>query len=367
VAFVTGHEDPGKKDSAVDWENLAGGTGTLVILMGVANLAKIVGMLKAGGRPAETPVAVIRTGTTPEQKTIVGTLEDIVECAEKAGITAPAVIVVGHVVGLREELEWFEKRPLFGKRVIVTRARMQAGDFVRSLGLLGACCIEFPTIEVVDPETWSGVDRAIQDLESYQWLLSTSANGVESFVKRLEVLGRDIRDLKGLKIGAIGPKTAEAWHRLGIRPDLIPTEYRAEAVAAAFSGMKSKGVRILLPRAARAREVLPEQLRGMGFQVDVVPVYRTVKPDYDTDHIRDILEKGVVDMVTFTSSSTVTNFFDMFEGKKEELQEWMSGVAVACIGPVTAETAKGKGLSVSVIPREYTIESLTQSIVEYFS
>lgn len=367
VAFVTGHEDPEKKETAVDWKNLAEGTGTLVILMGVANLPKIVEELSAGGRYAETPVAVIRTGTTPDQKTVVGTLGDIVERADKAGITAPAVIVVGGVVGLREELEWFEKRPLFGKRIIVTRAGVQASDFVRAMSLLGADCIEFPTIKVVDPENWSIADRAIEDLAGYRWLLSTSVNGVEFFVKRLEALGKDIRDLKGLKIGAIGPKTAEAWQKLGIQPDFIPREYRAEAVAASFRGMDSTGIRILIPRAARAREVLPEALTGMGFQVDVVPVYRTVKPDYDTDHVRILLEKGAVDMVTFTSSSTVTNFFEMFEGKIEELRKWMSRVVVACIGPVTAETARKKGLSVDVIPHEYTIESLTESIVEYFS
>jgi uroporphyrinogen III methyltransferase/synthase len=367
VAFVTGHEDPEKKDSVVDWDKLAKGAGTLVILMGVRNLPQIVQELMAGGRPAGTRVAVIRTGTTPEQKTVVGTLGDIVELADKSNITSPAIIVVGDVVGLREELEWFEKRPLFGKRVVVTRARVQASSFVKALSRLGADCIEFPTIEVVDPESWSKADRAIKDLGSYQWLLFTSSNGVKYFVKRLEALGKDVRDLKGLKIGAIGPKTAEAWHRLGIRPDLIPTEYRAEAVAACFREMESKGIRILLPRAARAREVLPEELNGMGFQVDVVPVYRTIKPDYDTDRVRGMLEKGAVDMVTFTSSSTVTNFFEMFEEKTRDLKKWMSRVIVACIGPVTAETARKKGLSVGLIPREYTIESLTESIVEYFT
>jgi len=367
VAFVTGHEDPKKKDSAVDWDKLARGAGTLVILMGVANLPQIVQELIAGGRPAETRVAVIRTGTTPEQKTVVGTLEDIVERADKDNITSPAVIVVGDVVGLREELEWFEKRPLFGRRIIVTRARAQASDFIQNLGSLGADCIEFPTIEIVAPESWDEADKAIENLASYHWLLFTSSNGVNCFVKRLETLGRDIRDLKGLKIGAIGPKTAEAWHRLGIRPDLIPAEYRAEAVAECFRVMKSKGMRILLPRAAKAREILPDELNKMGFHVDVVPVYQNVKPDYDTDWVGDVLERGVVDMVTFTSSSTVTNFFEMFEDKKTDLHKWMSRVAVACIGPVTAETAREKGLSVDLTPPEYTIEALTESIVEYFT
>lgn len=367
VAFVTGHEDPGKKESAVDWDKLAEGAGTLVILMGVGNLPQIVQELMKCGRPASTPVAVIRTGTTPQQKTVVGTLEGIVELADKSNISSPAIIVVGDVVGLRDELEWFEKRPLFGKRIVVTRARVQASDFVKALSTLGADCVEFPTIEVVAPESWNELDKAIENLASYHWLLFTSSNGVKFFVNRLEALGKDVRNLKGLKIGAIGPKTAEAWHRLGIRPDLIPKEYRAEAVAECFREMKSEGIRILLPRAARARDVLPEQLNGMGFQVDVVPVYRTIKPDYDTDRVKDMLEKGAVDMVTFTSSSTVTNFFEMFEDKTRDLNKWMSSVTVACIGPITAETARNKGLSVALIPREYTIESLTESIVEYFT
>ncbi len=367
VAFITGHEDPGKKNSAIAWDKLGTGAGTLVILMGVENLPQIVQELMAHGRPAGTPVAVIRSGTTPEQKTVVGTLGDIVDLANKSNITPPAIIVVGDVVHLRDELEWFEKRPLFGKHIVVTRAREQASSFLNDLNQLGADCIEFPTIKVVTPESWDALDRAIEALDSYQWLLFTSKNGVKYFLKRLGALGKDIRDLKGLRIAAIGPKTAEAWHRLGIKPDLIPDEYRAEAVAACFREKESKGIRILLPRAAKAREVLPEELDKMGFHVDVVPAYRTIRPDYDTGRVREMLEKGAVDMVTFTSSSTVTNFFEMFEADSSNLQKWMARVAVACIGPITAETARKKGLSVGLIPREYTIESLTESIVEYFS
>jgi uroporphyrinogen III methyltransferase/synthase len=356
VAFITGHEDPGKKNSAIAWDKLGTGVGTLVIVMGVGNLPQI-----------GTPVAVIRTGTTPEQKTVVGTLGDIVDLANKSNITPPAIIVVGDVVHLRDELEWFEKRPLFGKHIVVTRAREQASSFLNDLNQLGADCIEFPTIKVVTPESWDALDRAIEALDSYQWLLFTSKNGVKYFLKRLGALGKDIRDLKGLRIAAIGPKTAEAWHRLGIKPDLVPDEYRAEAMAACFGEKESKGIRILLPRAAKAREVLPEELEKMGFHVDVVPAYRTIRPDYDTGRVREMLEKGAVDMVTFTSSSTVTNFIEMFEADSSNLQKWMARVAVACIGPITAETARKKGLSVGLIPREYTIESLTESIVEYFS
>lgn len=367
VAFITGHEDPGKKDSAIAWDKLGTGAGTLVILMGVGNLPQIVQELMVHGRSATTPVAVIRRGTTPEQRTVVGTLGDIVGLANKSNITPPAIIVVGDVVHLRDELEWFEKRPLFGKRIVVTRAREQASSFINNLNQLGADCIEFPTIEIVDPESWDALDRAIEVLDSYQWLLFTSKNGVKYFLKRLDALGKDIRDLKGLRIAVIGPKTAEAWHRLGIKPDLIPDEYRAEAVAACFREKESKGIRILLPRAAKAREVLPEELNKMGFYVDVVPAYRTIRSDYDTDRVREMLEKGAIDMVTFTSSSTVTNFIEMFESDSRNLQKWMARVAVACIGPITAETAEENGFTINLVPPEYTIESLTESIIEYFA
>ena len=192
-------------------------------------------------------------------------------------------------------------------------------------------------------------------------------NGVKYFFTRLERLGRDVRDLKGIKIGAIGPKTAEAVHRKGIRSDLVPDEYRAEAVVECFKKWETKGVRILLPRAALAREILPEELEKMGATVDVVTAYRTVTPDHDTGRVREMLEKGEIAMVTFTSSSTVTNFVEMFGPDGPQLQKWMETVAVACIGPITEKTAREKGFSVKVTPPGYTIESLTDAIVQYFS
>jgi uroporphyrinogen III methyltransferase/synthase len=250
---------------------------------------------------------------------------------------------------------------------VVTRAREQASEFLQALALLGAECIEFPTIEVIPPDDWGPLDRAIETLENYQWLLFTSVNGVKYFLKRLEALGKDIRDLKGLKIGAIGPKTAEIWHDLGIKPDVMPDEYRAEALVELFKEYEIKGTRILLPRAARARELLPEELRKMGAEVDVIPAYHTVKPDHDRDRVKEMLENGGIDMVTFTSSSTVSNFVEMFKDDMRTLKEWIKGVALACIGPVTAKTAQDNGLSVDLVPPEYTIESLTGSIIRYFA
>ena len=368
VTFVTGHESLLKEESDIAWDKLATGAGTLVFLMGVGNLAQITESLVKYGRSADTPVAVIRRGTVAEQKTLTGTLKNIARLAQESNMKPPAIIVVGEVVRLRKELNWFEKRPLFGKRIVVTRAREQASGFLAELMRLGAECIEFPTIKVGPPQSWDELDQAINALESYQWLLFTSVNGVRYFLKRLETLGKDVRDLKGLKIGAIGPKTAEIWNRFGIKPDLMPSEYRAEAVVECFRELgEIEGLRILLPRAARAREVLPEELNRMGAIVHVVTAYETIKPDHDTRQIKEGLEQGSIDMVTFTSSSTVENFVDMFPGDREDLQQWMSRTALACIGPITAETARKKGFSVDLVPSEYTIEAFTESIAEYFS
>jgi uroporphyrinogen III methyltransferase/synthase len=366
VAFITGHEDPTKAGSDIAWDKLAGATGTLVFLMGVGNLPRIAENLIKNGRSPETPVAVIRRGTVPEQRTIIGKLENIAQAAEENVIKPPAIIVVGEVVVLREDLEWFEKRPLFGKRIVVTRAREQASEFLKQLAGLGAECIEFPTIEVAPPLSWNALDLSISELEGYQWLLFTSVNGVKYFLARLKKLGKDVRDLKGSKIGAIGPKTAQAWQDIGITPDLMPDEYRAEAVVTCFEKLETKGMRILLPRAEKAREILPEALRKMGAEVDVIPAYRTVRPENDTEKIRDMLASGKIDMVTFTSSSTVTNFVEMFEEDAQDLKKWMAGVTVASIGPITAKTAEEYGFASNVVPPRYTIESLTESIVHFF-
>ncbi len=367
VAFVTGHEDPLKEGSNIQWDKLSTGVGTIVFLMGVGNLKKIAENLMRHGRSPKTPVAVIRRGTVAEQETITGNLKNIAERVNTAGFRPPAIIVVGDVVGLRDELNWFETKPLFGKRIVVTRAREQASGFLQKLSSLGAECIQFPTIEIIPPDSWKPLDTAILSLESYQWLLFTSVNGVKYFLQRLHFSGRDVRDLKGIKIGAIGPKTADQWRQLGIIPDLIPDEYRAEAVVEAFKKWDTEGVRILIPRAARAREILPEQLRKMGARVDVVDAYKTISPKGDTAGIRDMLEKGTLHMVTFTSSSTVTNFVNMFGSEKQRLTDvWMKRVKVACIGPITADTARDRGFSVDLMPSDYTIEALTQAITNFY-
>jgi uroporphyrinogen III methyltransferase / synthase len=367
VAFVTGHEDPSKETSNIAWDKIATGIGTLVFLMGVGNLSKIAASLMEHGRSPDTPVAVIRAGTVAGQRTVTGSLGNIAEAAQKEKIKPPAIIVVGDVVSLRKDLNWFEQRPLFGKRIVVTRAREQASDFAALLSELGAECVEFPTIEVISPPSWKELDRAIQNLETYQWLVFTSVNGVKYFFDRLEHAGQDARSLKGIRVAAIGPKTADAIRAEGVNPDLVPEEYRAEAVVEAFGKQGVKGLRILLPRAAEAREVLPQELERMGAEVEVVEAYRTAKPEGSRGEIKAMLEKGEIHMVTFTSSSTVNNFMDMFKEESDRLLQWMDKVAVACIGPVTATTAKERGLFVRITPSEYTIEALAKAIVDHFA
>jgi len=365
VAFITGHEMAGKESSAIHWDRLATGVGTLVFLMGVKNLAHIASQLVAHGRAEETPAAVIRWGTTAEQQTVTGTLGNIGRIVEVAGIKPPAIIVVGEVVGLRQQLNWFEDRPLFGKKVVVTRAREQASDFRLLLEEKGAQCLEFPTIEVVPPTDWAPLDRAINRLKDYDWVVFTSVNGVRFFFHRLEQQGEDVRALRGLRIGAIGPKTAAAVAERGLQLDLVPSEYRAEAVIDALGREEVRGKKFLLPRAAKAREILPEKLNEMGARVDVVSAYETIRPPGKGEEVRRLLQKGDIACVTFTSSSTVENFAAMFPD--EDLVSLVGHATVACIGPITAETAHRHHLEVKVMPAEYTIEALADEIVEHFS
>jgi len=367
VAFITGNEDPAKEQSNIDWAKISTGIGTLVFLMGIGNIEAIAAELIKHGRSPDTPAAVIHRGTVSAQKSIEAKLSNIAAVAKKENIKPPGIIVVGDVVRLRHELNWFEKRPLFGKKIIVTRAREQASQFLAGLTELGAECIEFPTIKVVPPLSWEEMDKAIQNLEDYRWLIFTSVNGVDYFFRRLYELGMDVRSIRDAKVAAIGPKTAEAVKGHGINPDLVPDEYRAESVIEAFKGHDLQRVNILLPRAQEAREILPEELRKMGARVDVVEAYRTIMPEEDAHKLTAMLENGEIDMATFTSSSTVLNFLSMFRDKRLNLLQWMEKVAVACIGPITAKTAEDNGIKVTLSPEEYTMDALTTAIVEYYS
>ncbi len=363
LAFVTGHEDPTKESSSIDWAALAKGIGTLVFFMGVKNLPKIVDRLLQHGRPADTPVALVRWGTTPRHRTVTGTLGDIVQRATDAGMKAPAIIVVGRVVELRDTLQWFERRPLLGKRIAVTRARAQASELVQRLTQLGADCFPCPTIEVVPPDDWAPLDAAIGRIAQYQWLVFTSVNAVACFFERLYLRGLDARALGSLKTASIGPSTAAALKRHGIHTDVLPETYQAEAVVAAFARRKVAGCKVLLPRAKEARAILPRELTRMGAQVDEIVAYQTVQAVADQAELIARLQAGRIDMVTFTSSSTVTNFTKLMSGQSGDL---LQGVKVASIGPITADTARELGIESDIVAREFTIDGLCRAILEYY-
>ncbi|MFH0809486.1 MAG: uroporphyrinogen-III C-methyltransferase [Pseudomonadota bacterium] len=364
AGFVTGHEDPTKPDSGIDWNNLARGVGTLVFLMGAKNLNKICARLMEGGRGPQTPVAIVEWGTTSHQKTTVGTLSTITEVARRNHVAAPAVIIVGEVVELRAQLDWFESKPLFAKTIVVTRAREQASSFVERLEDLGANCLEVPTIEVVPPLSWDALDGAIKNLRGYDWVIFTSANAVDYFLERLKPCGTDIRALAGTQICCIGPSTAERLQRLMIEVEFVPEKFRAEGLVEELLARGVQGKRVLIPRAQEAREILPIKLREAGALVDVVTTYRTIRPETPRDALAALFERGGVNLITFTSSSTVKNFAEIFGGR---LPQIMKSVTTACIGPITADTAAKLGLPCDIMPEEYTIPALVEAIVDYFS
>ena len=362
VAILAGHEDPSKGDS--EWAKLTTGVDTLVFLMAVANLPTIVRRLIESGRRADTPCAVIRWGTTGEQVTLTGTLQTIGDAVSRAGLTAPAIMVVGQVVALRDRLNWFETKPLFGLGILVTRARAQAAVLTRKLEEAGARVIECPVIQIQEPDHWAPCDQAVQRLPDFQWIVLTSGNGVRAFLGRLRRLGHDVRALAGARVAAIGPETGEECRRGGLDPDLIPGEYRAEGLLDALRPHVTAGTEVLIARAAEARDVLPKSLEAMGARVTVVPVYRTVPSKEGAELAREALGQRLVDVVTFTSSSTVRNFMALLDAR--DRNELFGGVTVASIGPVTAATVEEYGLQVAIVASAYTIPGLVEAIVRYY-
>ncbi len=368
VAFVTGHEDPNKKQSNIAWDKLATGAGTIVIYMGIKNLPIITQKLIENGRAPDTPVAVVRWASTPKQHSVEGTLDTITDVVKDAGIKPPALIIVGEVVKLREKIDWFEKRSLFGKRIVVTRTREQASDLVAGLEEAGASCLEYSTINIEPVDSYEILDDELERLNEYHWVLFTSINGVSYFFKRLYEKGMDARDLKGPSIAVVGKATADILFEHGIQADLMPSTFTGDGLAETLLDKGVEGRNILIPRAVRAREILPETLRGAGAQVTVAPVYQNVPPQDKKDELRQELESGNVDMVTFTSSSTARNFLTMIDAQsEEELARLMADVKIAVIGPITGKTVVDSGLSVDVQPGEYTIPGLIRAINDYYS
>jgi uroporphyrinogen III methyltransferase/synthase len=364
VTFVTGHESPGKEVSGIDWQSLSRGNGTLVFYMGMKNLPQIAENLITHGRSPETPVALIRWGTRPEQEVLVGTLADIGERARKAAFKAPAITVVGDVVRLRESLRWFDTRPLFGTGVLVTRATDQAGVFSRLLQGYGARVYECPTIAVRPPDTFAGLDEAIGALADFHWVIFTSVNGVDAFFERLHHQGLDSRALGQCRVAVVGPKTGESLSQFGIRPDLVPSGYHAEGIVEAFGKLDIGGKRALYLRGDRARDVIAPGLTQLGMEVAAPVAYRTVTPDSLPREAVEALEEKRVHCVSFTSSSAVGNLASLVG--ENRLLYLLDGVAVASIGPVTSGACRELGLRVDMEPVESTIEALTEEIVRYF-
>jgi uroporphyrinogen III methyltransferase/synthase len=346
VTFVTGHDA-----AAIDWSKV-GQTETLVIFMGIHFIRQITSEIMKYGRSGETPAMCVRWGTRPDQQTIVGTLATIADQIESSDMRPPATVILGEVVQLHDKLTWFERLPLFNRRICVTRAREQALELSEKLRALGADVIEFPVIEIRPPADTAPLDTAIENLAGYDWLIFTSVNGVRYFMERLDASAWDLRLLRA-RICAIGPTTRRAVEALHLKVDLMPAEYVAEGLIDALgnTGFSLFDKKILIPRAAVARDVIPVELRRLGASVDVVEAYRNVIPTPTAKIPKP-------DWITFTSSSTVKNYIEIAG------RESLDGVRVASIGPVTSETARSLGLTVDAEARPYTIDGLVAALVE---
>jgi uroporphyrinogen III methyltransferase/synthase len=360
LAIITGHEKPGKKNSSINWKGISTGIGTLVFLMGVENLDYIVSRLMENGRPADTPVALIRWGTLSKQEVLTGTLDNIVQRVKDENFQPPAVIVVGEVVALRDKLIWLEKKPLWGKRIVVTRSRAQASELVQKIRELGGTPLEFPTISIQKAADLKPLETAWQEITKYHWIIFTSVKAVEIFFEQMDLMGIDIRELKGINIAAIGPATGQKLQVRGLRVKAMPGEYRAEGILDVLKGMVLKGQRVLLPRAQGARKILPETLRERGLEVDEIPLYQAVLSSGNNPQLLEEIKTGKIDYLTFTSSSTVSNFVEMM-GRDMPVN---SSVKIACIGPITAGKARELGFKVDIIAGQYTIDGLLQAIIQ---
>ncbi|MFO7557493.1 MAG: uroporphyrinogen-III C-methyltransferase [Desulfobacterales bacterium] len=365
LAFVTGHEAPDKEKSNINWDALAKGIGTIVFLMGVKNLFHIVKELIDHGKPPETRVALVRWGTTANQITVTGTLDTIVEKVKTAGLKPPAVIVVGDVISLRDSIKWFENRPLMGKKIVVTRAGEQASELVKRLSDQGADCLEYPMIKIIPADDFSPLDRAIENIASYNYLVFTSVNGVDFFFERLFEKGKDARCLGHVRTATVGSVTSERLKRFGVNSDIVPASYRAESIIEAFRKERVDGKRILLPKARDARPLLPVELTKLGARVDEIIVYHASPVSDNADALLENLENRSIDLITFTSSSTVKNFKSLLP--EEKFEELTKDVAFASIGPVTTDTAEQLGFNVQITAEEYTVAGLCDAILNFFN
>jgi len=368
VTFVRGHEDEGRSRSSVDWSAIAQLEGTVVCYAGPRQLPEILHSLASHGRAAEA-AALVYDGTLPTQQTIPGTVEELAERLRRNPDARPAVLVVGRVVALRDHLRWFDARPLFGKRVLVTRPREQAGELVERLEATGAEPIEAPMIRIVPPEDYGPLDAACAQASTFDWIVFASGNAVDAFMDRLLAGEGDLRALGRVKLCVVGAATGDKLTRYGLKPDLVPAEYRADALVQAFDQRGGvEGLRVLLPRADIGREVVADELRKRGADVVEAIAYRTVvaepEREGEPDIYRMLLEKRI-DVVTFTSASAVRNFVRVVGA--EPAADLLREVVVASIGPVTAEAAAQYNIQTGVMPAQYTIAALVDAIVEHFA
>lgn len=369
LSIITGHESPDKLDRSIHWDKVTNATGTLLFLMGVAKIGYIAEQLIKHGKPPETPVALVRWGTRVEQQTIVGTLATIETIVKEANFQPPAVIVVGEVVLQREKLRWYENKPLFGMRVLVTRARAQASELADSIEALGGEPCEFPVIDIREPEGADAVEQIrlrLDEAESYQWLMFTSVNGVEYFFRFLRRFGIDIRRFHAARIAAVGPKTAEALIARGLTVEELPVKFHAESLLEQLDGKLAPGMRALLPRGDLAREVLPKELAARGVEAVEIDVYETVIAAAQDEQALAYIREGGIHMVTFTSSSTVTNLLEVLRRNGvEDPVKLLEGIPIASIGPITTKTIVEAGLQVTVEAGASTLDSLIDGIAKY--
>jgi uroporphyrinogen III methyltransferase / synthase len=360
-SVITGHEDPTKDDVDVDWAQVAKSPGTKVVLMGVTRIGHIAESLMANGMKATTPVAVIRWATTGRQQSVFGTLKTIAEVVAAAQFKAPAIIVIGDVVNLREKLNWFEKRSLFGKRIVVTRTREQASQLSRQLLERGADVLEIPVIRIIPPTERQAIADVLLELNAYDWLIFTSPNGVGAFFDYFFKAFSDLRDIGGVRIAAVGPATAAKIRELHLNVDLTPDEYVTTKIAAALAKYESvENLKILLLRAEVANKDLPKKLEEMGAIVDDVAVYKTVPETEDRNGAAARLMEEGADWITFTSSSTVEHFNARFDLK--QLAGRYPELKLASIGPETSKAITALGLKPAVEAKEHTIDGLVKAI-----
>ncbi|HKT79042.1 MAG TPA: uroporphyrinogen-III C-methyltransferase [Vicinamibacterales bacterium] len=368
LTFVRGYEDEGSELPPIDWKSISQLDGTLLCFVGSTQLPRVVEALLEVGRSPDEPVALIYNGTLPTQKTIAGTLADIAAQVEEANPRLPAILVVGRVVALRDHLRWFDTRPLFGRRILVTRPKHQAPELVELLEALGAETIEAPMIRILPPEDPEPLEQACRTASRFDWIVFTSANAVDAFMSRLFASPLDIRALHGPKLCAVGPATAERLARHGLKVDLVPSEYKAEGVSQALAvGSNLNGAKVLLPRADIGRELIANDLRQLGADVTEVIAYRTVATEADREGDPDVyglLLERKIDVVTFASASAVRNFVNLLG--PEPAADLLSTTTVAAVGPVTANAAAKYGIQTSIMPAQYTIPALARAIVEYF-